>query len=52
MIKTIKVAVLRGCPSEDNRQKTLKAVLKFQLAQANLERVCKEQDIPVPEMVC
>lgn len=52
MIPTINVAVLKGSPSETNRQKSIKAVLQFRKLQAEIERVCKEKGIPVPELVC
>ncbi|MNM45055.1 hypothetical protein D3C81_559700 [compost metagenome] len=34
------------------REWHLAQIQKFQAAQAELERVCKEQGIPVPQMVC
>ena len=39
-------------PSEDNRQKSLDMVKRWNEAQKELERVCAEQGIPVPVMVC
>lgn len=54
MVPTINLSTLRAAcpPSEDNRQKSLDAVQKFKDAQKELERVCKEQGIEVPVMVC
>lgn len=34
------------------REWHLQQILKYQKAQAELERVCKEQGIPIPVMVC
>lgn len=39
-------------PSEDNRQKSLDMVRRYNEARAELEKRCKELGIPVPEMVC
>jgi len=54
MVPTLNLSTLRNAcpPSEDNRKKSLDAVQKFKDAQKELERVCEEQGIPVPVMVC
>lgn len=36
----------------DNRAKSLAMVKRFQDAQKQLEKVCADQGIPVPVMVC
>ena len=53
MIRPVRLSDLAPFPVDPNaRQKTLERVAQFQAAQKELERVCAERGIPVPQMVC
>ena len=53
MIRTFRLRDLdRSKITPRSREETLARLQQWRDAQANLERVCKEQGVPVPVMVC
>lgn len=53
MVRTFRLSDLdRSKIPPASREKTLEMIQKFQAAQVELERVCKEKGIPVPVMIC
>lgn len=53
MVRTFRLSDLdRSKIPPQSREQTLARLKQWQDAQDNLERVCKEQGIPVPIMVC
>jgi len=53
MIPSVRLSDLpKPRPSEASRQRTLQLVEDFRKAQADLERICAEKGIPVPQMFC
>lgn len=53
MIHSVKLGDLpKPPPSEASRQRSLQLVEDFRKAQADLERICAEKGIPVPQMFC
>jgi hypothetical protein len=53
MVRTFRLSDLdRSKIPPQSREQQLARLKQWQDAQDNLERVCKEQGIPVPVMVC
>lgn len=53
MVRTFRLSDLdRSKITPKSREETLARLEQWRAAQDNLERVCKEQGIPVPIMVC
>ena len=53
MIHPIRLSDLKPLPPEPGaRQRTLEMIERYQTAQKELERVCAEKGIPVPQLMC